>query len=120
MQPRASEAALSTPPVFRDIFRRGSATRSGPVTLWSLRTRAGVRRAGVIARASHGRLKSHDRQRARRLLREVIRRAQHQLPPSVDLILMLTCPGHGVPTFHEVRTAVLTACATQHLLVASR
>ena len=108
-------ARLATPPDIRAVFRQGTVTRHGPLTVWAVRTAGNRRRACIVIRSTAQRLKSHDRQRVRRQLREIVRRQQHTLIASVDLVVMLTrTPAHA-PTFHELQTAFITACANQHL-----
>ena len=79
-------------------------------------TGTGRLRVAVSVRSVRGRFKSHERHRALRLLREAARRQQHNLRSSADLLLVLTCDPENLPTFHEVTTAFLAACTTQHLL----
>jgi ribonuclease P protein component len=83
----ATLARLSSPTAFRSVFSSGRSYASGPVVLYvAKRAEGGPTRAGfVVSRKIGGAVA---RNRAKRLLREVLRLESSNLPEGLDLVVI--------------------------------
>lgn len=91
---------------FDEVRRLGRRAETGPFTL-RLRLRTeGPRRLGIIASRRAG--PSVERNRAKRLIREVFRRNVDALPPSCDVVAIIRAGFVEFP-FEEIRERYLKA-----------
>jgi len=102
----ASSQHLRSAADFDEVRRLGRRAETGPFTL-RLRLRTeGPRRLGIIASRKAG--PSVERNRAKRVLRELFRRNADALPPSCDVVAIVRAGFVDFP-FAEIRERYLKA-----------
>lgn len=94
---------LQRPEQFQRVRRDGKSWSHPLFILNSARNRVGRTRCGFVAGKQLG--KAHDRNRARRRVREAVRRQYAQLAPGYDLVFVIRAPALTAP-FPELMAAI--------------
>lgn len=97
---------LRSPADFDEVRRLGRRAETGPFTLRVRVRTEGPRRLGIIASRKAG--PSVERNRAKRVIRELFRRHANDLPPSCDVVAIIRAGFVEFP-FAEVRERYLKA-----------
>ncbi len=102
----ASSQHLRSGADFDDVRRLGRRAETGPFTLRLRMRTEGPRRLGIIASRKAG--PSVERNRAKRVMRELFRRNADALPPSCDVVAIIRSGFVKFP-FAEIRERYLKA-----------
>jgi ribonuclease P protein component len=94
---------LQRPEQFQRVRRDGKSWSHPLFILNSARNRAGRTRCGFVVGKQLG--KAHDRNRAKRRVREAVRRQYAQLAPGYDLVFVIRAPALSAP-FPDLTAAV--------------